>query len=189
MATVAALATVAVAVIGAGVSVYSAIEQGNANADMARYQAQVAANNQSIAEQNARLTAASGEAAVNREQLKTRAVVGALKAQEAAHGLDVNTGSAVDVRSSAAELGELNALTVRSNAAREAYGYETQSQNFADQSKLDVAQAGNAETSGYLKGASSLLSGVSSYGREFGFGGGGSTASPGLDTDSSNALW
>jgi hypothetical protein len=193
-AAVAGIVTAVVAVVGAGVTAYSAIQQGNDAAAMARYQAQVAENNQVIAEQNARLAQASGEAKINQEQLKTRAIVGALKAKEAASGIDVNTGSAVDVRSSAAELGELNVLTTRSNVAREAYGYETQSQNFGDQSKLDQAQASNAETSGAIRGASSLLSGAWSYAQQFGFGGStqtdeGLNFNAGQRTPPSNALW
>lgn len=61
--------------------------------------------------------------------------MGAIKAAEAAGNVDVNSGSAVDVQSSAAALGELNAITIRGNAAKEAYGYETQSTSFENQAQ------------------------------------------------------
>ncbi len=62
--------------------------------------------------------------------MKTRGQVGAIEASQAASNITVGSGSAVDVRSSAAEMGELDALTIRSNAEKQAYGYQTQAAAF-----------------------------------------------------------
>lgn len=152
-----------IASIGGGLlGAIGSIAQGNASANAAEYQAKVAENNAQIARQNqewSERSAITNEAA---QGMKTRAQLGAIKAAQAASGVDVNTGSAVDVRSSAAELGQLDAINIRANAAREAYGYGTQAQGFTDQAALDRSTAGNARTAGYIGAGTSLLGGAAS---------------------------
>lgn len=144
-------------IISTVISGLGSIAQGNAAADSAKYNAQVQSNNAQIALQNATLAGQKGAANAAIEQQKTRATVGAIKAAQAANGIDLSSGSAVDVRSSAAELGQLNAITVRSNAAREAYGYQTQSSSHMAQSQLDRQEAKYDAASGYLEAGGTLL--------------------------------
>lgn len=142
----------AIGSIGAGQSQKAAYE----------YQAQVQANNAIIQRQNAQWAEQSGGAAQERQLLQNRATVGAIKSAQAASGLDVNIGSPVDVRASAAELGELDALTIGSNTARQVYGYETAAQG-ADASSVMSRRAGSAaETAGYLGAFTSLIGGATS---------------------------
>ena len=154
------IAALAAGVASAGVGAYGSISSGIAQSNQAKAEAQVAANNATIAQQNAVRASQSGEQQAAESEQKTRAQVGAIKAAQAANGTDVNSGTNVDVRSSAAAQGELNALTIRSNAARTAYGYQTQSQSYQTQSNLDNSQASNAAISGGINGASTLLSGA-----------------------------
>jgi hypothetical protein len=127
----------------------------------AKYNAQVATQNQQIATQNATLAGQSGEQQAAQSEAKTRAEVGAIKASEAAGNIDVNSGSAVDVQSSAAELGELSAITIRGNAA---YGYQTQSTSFENQAQLDTQQAANDTTAGEIAAPVTLLGGLGGAG-------------------------
>jgi len=55
-----------------------------------------------------------------------RQVQGAQRAALAAQGVDVTTGSAVDVQADTAYQAEMDAQTIQSNAWREAYGLRTQ---------------------------------------------------------------
>lgn len=142
-------------------------QQLNANAAEQNYQAQIAINNQSVATSNARLQMASGEEQTFAAGLKNRQNIGAIKAGQAASGIDVNSGSAVDVRSSADELGQLDALTVRSNAAREAYGYKVQASNFGAEAESDKFAASNdiiagkeAKEAGDIAAVGSILGGI-----------------------------
>ncbi len=144
---------------------------GFSNAQASRLQAQIAQNNSALAGQNAFATANAGEAAQNQAQMKTRAVIGATKAAQAANGIDVNTGSAVDVRASEAELGKMDAMTIRSNAARQAYGYQVEGVTQRAQSKLLKAQATQAEIAGVINAGADLLGGSSSGGGIGGSGG------------------
>lgn len=164
LATAASYATIGSAVIGG----IGAISQGQAASASANYNAQVAANNAKIAQQNATWAAQQGETQAATQEAKTRATVGAEKAAQAASGIDVNSGSAVDVRSSAAALGELNALTVRSNAARQAYGYQTQAASDTGQAALDKSQASSASEAGFLNAGTTVLGGLGSAASDYG---------------------
>lgn len=153
--------------LGGVTGAIGAIQQGQAASEAAKYNASVAASNADMAKRNAQMAGEAGAQQAAMQEQKTRAQVGEIKANQAASGVDVNSGSALDVRSSAAELGELDALTVRTNAAKEAYGYQTQAVSDKAQAGLDRFEAENDETAGELGAASTLLgsaaSGASNY--------------------------
>lgn len=155
--TLATIGTIA-SVASAGIGAFGAIRQGQAASEAASYQSTIAANNAKIAQQNASFQGAEGDANAAAKELQTRGKVGAITAAQGANGLDVNSGSAVAVRQSAAELGQLDAMTIRSNAARAAYGYQTSAASDTAQSALDKSTAANSKTAGYISGAGTLLS-------------------------------
>lgn len=157
--TLSEVGTVA-SIAGAGIGALGAIQQGKAASASANYNAAVAANNAVLAKQNASFASQEGAAQAEAQSMKTRAEVGAIKANQGAAGVDVNSGSSLDVRSSAAETGELNALTIRSNAARQAYGYQTEATSATAQSQLDTAQAGFDTTAADIGASSTFLGGV-----------------------------
>ena len=149
-------------VAGAGISAigtYNSLQSQSANA---AYQAQVAANNAKIAQQNQGMDIASGEVAAGNYGLKTRAAVGTTKAQQGASGVDVNSGSSVNVRSGESELGMLDALTIRSNASKKGYADLVQANSDTAQSQLDTQESQQASAAAPLAAAGSLLSGASS---------------------------
>lgn len=165
--TIATIASLATTAVGGIISAFGQAGAGQSNAAASMYQAQVARNNQTIAQQNAELVTQAGAAASEQEGMKTRSTVGAIKAAQAASNIDVNSGSAVDVRSSASELGELNQLTVRSNAARQAYGYESIGANYGAQAQIDTMQAQSAVRAGTIGEFSTLLGTASSVGSKY----------------------
>lgn len=174
--TTLAIAAIAATALAAGVSAYGASQQADAQAKAAQYQAAVAQNNQVIANQNAaaaqqQATAATqaGEQAAQTRQLQAAAQVSKIRAGAGAEGIDPNTGSAVALQSDAEKLGTLDALTIRNNAARTAYGYNVQAvgdiatgNNFSSQSTLDQMTAANANSAGFINASSSLIGGASS---------------------------
>lgn len=141
-------ASMALGVVGAGVQAMGSIQEGN-------YRAQVAENNAKIAGYNAQLATESGEIEASNQGLKTRAQIGEQKAAQGASGVDVNSGSAVDVRVASDILGMTDALTIKSNAAKQAYGFLTQ------QTSL-LAEAQQDRTAGKIGAFSSLISGAAS---------------------------
>lgn len=166
MAFVAPLA-IALSLGSAAVGAYGAYQTGQAEKASALYNAKAALQNAQMAKTNAGLASEAGATQANMSEQRTRATVGAIKANQAASGVDVNSGSAVDVRSSAAELGELDALTVRSNATKEAYGYQTQAHNFETQSGLDKFEAANDATAGMINASSTFLGGAGNAANEY----------------------
>ena len=156
-----------VGVAGAAVSAYGSAEAGAAGKASADYQAQVARNNAMIAQQNATWTAESGESKVAAQGMKTAANVGTAKAAQGASNIDVNSGSASDVRTSEAKLGALDALTIRSNSAREAYGYEVTAGSETAKAGLLQGEGEQAQTAGDIGALSSFLSGASSVGSKY----------------------
>lgn len=166
-ATAIGAAAPVIGALGTGLSVLGSIKQGQAAKSSAKYNSQIQQQNAKIAQQKAQMAGEEGAAKAAAEGLKTRAQVGAIKAAQAANGVDINSKSAVDVRSSAAELGQLNAITIRSNAAKEAYGYQTDSASYKGQAELDKQQGKYAAQAGYIDAGTTLL-GQGSAGKQSG---------------------
>lgn len=144
-----AYATLAATVAAAGVAAYSAEKQ-------AHYQRAVADNNAKIASANATLALQKGQTEEQAKRTATAQMISKERAMVGAAGVDVNTGSPLKVQSDTAELGELDALTIRSNAARSAWNARNQQMGF----ESEGAQASSA---GNLEAFSSLLGGASSF--------------------------
>lgn len=151
----------AAAVVGTGIKMYGDIEAGQAEANAANYNATLAGYNAEQATRSAEMSSESGSARAAMQERETRAAFGSERARAGGGGLDPNSGSAADVQASTAELGHLDALTIRTNAAKEAYGYQTQSTNFTNEATLDRAQASQAKTASYIKAAGTLVGGAS----------------------------
>lgn len=153
-----------VGLVGGAISAAGAVQSGYAKSEAAAYQSQVAANNAKIAQQDATLDIQAGETAAVNRGLKTRAMVGQEKAAQGASGIDVNSGSAADVRAGTEELGMLDALTIRSDAAKRAYAKEVEATSDTAQSQLAKAESDQDVTAGWISGAGTLLSSASSVG-------------------------
>jgi len=158
-----ALATGTVAVglstVGAGVAAFSAFKQS-------QFQAQVAKNNALIAKNNADSSLMSGQAAESASRMQTSLRVGQALAAQGANGVDVNFGSPAAVRGSLINEGDLDALTIRHNAAVNALGYIQQSQDFSATARADQLAGANTLVGGTLNAASTLIGGASSlYGK------------------------
>lgn len=162
MAAPLAIGSMVATAVGGITSAFGAIQGGGAEAAMYNYRAGVAQLNRQIAQQNAEYEVKAGEVQAQEVGMKTRYEVGRIRAAQGASGLDVNKGSAADVRISQEEIGEEDQATTRANAARRAYGYEVEGMGYQAESRLDVAAGEQARTSGYIKAASSLLGGASS---------------------------
>jgi hypothetical protein len=156
-----------VGLAGTAVSAYGQYKAGQAQSEAAAYQAQVAANNANIARQNASFESAAGEVASVNKGLATRATVGKEKAYAGTSGVDVNTGSAATVRGGTEEMGLLDQLTTRSNAAKKAWASNVQATSDTAQSQLYQFESSQAATAGDIGAAGSLLSGASTVGGNY----------------------
>lgn len=118
-------------------------QAGAASSAASYYQAAVAANNAKLAEQRADRALAAGRIETQAVGLKAAANLGAIKAEQAASGIDVNTGSAVDVQASARMLGKQAAEQTMINAQERAWGYRVQAQSEKAQAELDMMTGKN----------------------------------------------
>lgn len=182
---------------GAG-SIFSAVGDvlgGFSTAGQLNAKAQIARNNAIIARQNASGALGAGEVRAEMQGLKNRAQLGAIKAGQAVSGVDVNTGSAADVQQSAAMLGAHDMMMIRSNAARQAYGYELEATGQEQQGKLYRKGAKIAPWEGAFNAVGSLLGGASKisdmsggWGQTAGSGSGGGLY-PNMTNDAGEAIW
>jgi len=165
----AAIAPIALvgAIAGAGISAYGQYSSMEAQSSNAAYQAQVAANNAKQAMLNAGMETQAGEIEAANQGLKTRGAVGMTKARQASSGIDVNTGSAPKVRAAESELGMLDALTIRSNAAKKAYGYEVAATSDTAESGLLTQESKQASDAAPVAALGTFLSGASSAGGSY----------------------
>jgi hypothetical protein len=133
-----------------------------ANAANARYQAAVAANNQLIAQQNARYATQAGQANAQAMDFRTRALMGSEVAAQGASGIDIGSGSPLDVVRSTAALGRLDTANIIQGANLQAYGYQTAATGFGAEAGLQQQQARYAGTAGMIGGAGTILGGATS---------------------------
>ena len=97
-----------------------------------------------------------GQAKEEAEKQQTGAQLGSMRAAFGAMGVSPNSGSALDVRSSAAELGELNANTTKYNSQVQAWNDMNQANSYGSQSQLYQSQAGYDTMNSILGGASTV---------------------------------
>lgn len=148
-------------VLGAGAKAFGQLKGGSASAEAARYRAQVAENNAQMYEQAAVRAVQGGEVSSDVEGLRTAQRVGDAKASQAASGIDVNKGTAVDVRAGLAQAGRLDQLTTLNNAQLQGWGYRVKAAQERAQAKLDTMEAGSAVPGAALGAAGTLLGSAS----------------------------
>lgn len=135
---------------GTVLDVVGGIRAGNAAKSLGDY-------NALTAETQARDALARGAEDEQKFRAGLRGLIGSQRAGFSGQGVDVGTGSAVDVQADAAFLGELDALTIRTNAAREAWGYRREADNYrrGGQQAQSASRWGAAST--IVGGAASLV--------------------------------
>lgn len=121
---------------------------GEAEQRAAESQAHLTEYNAAVAELQAHDALERGEIEANKFRTRTRGLVGEQRAGIAAGNIDVGYGSAVDVQADAAFLGELDALTITTNAAREAWGFRVQASDLEQQAEIIRKEGVNALAAG-----------------------------------------
>ncbi|MCD7740191.1 MAG: hypothetical protein LUH11_02460 [Candidatus Gastranaerophilales bacterium] len=142
------------------VGVYSSVQQGNAQKAQYEYQAQIAKQNAQIAQNNADQKRQEGIEESRLQRMKTLQAVGSQQAAMAANGIDVSSGTALDIVEDTAAMGELDALTTRYNYETQALAYEQEANNYNNQSNLDTFAAQNAYKSGITNAVATGFNGL-----------------------------
>lgn len=139
---------IGIALLGGVMGAQNAKQEGAFNSSMLT-------QNAAFKEQAANETIAAGNTAADWQRVRTGQAIGTQRSAQAANGIDVNSGSAAQLQDDTAMLGELDALTIANNAAREAYGYKVQA-------KQDLMNASQVKTNASNKATGSILGGIGS---------------------------
>lgn len=107
-------------------NILNTITQVSAARARGEYESGIAQTNATIARIQAKQALEAGDVMASRANTKTRSIVGSVRAQQGASGIDINSGSSALVRNSVQAAGAEDELTIRTNAARRAWGYETE---------------------------------------------------------------
>lgn len=131
----ASMATSAVSSIATGFESAAAIKS------QGQYASTIANTNAAMANLKASQTLQAGDIEASRQQEKTQAAVGAARAAAGASGVQVNAGSPAMVRAGMETAGGIDVATIRNNAARSAWGYQTQAIEDTYQGQFDTLTA------------------------------------------------
>ncbi len=142
------LAAATMGSIGTGLQVagmvsgaFGAYNQSKATQQAYDYQAAVNRNNAQIAEWQAQDSITRGQKAEQSQRLKTAQLQSSQRAAFAARGVALDEGSPLNILNDTDYMGELDALTIRDNAAKEAWGHRTQGANYSNDSAMLSARA------------------------------------------------
>ncbi|TDX30756.1 hypothetical protein DFO67_10411 [Modicisalibacter xianhensis] len=137
--------TIAIAATAASgaFSAYQANQQGKYQ--QAVYKQQAKAQQQQASDARAR-----GVIAGEEQRDRARALEARQATSLAGSGLDIGSGTSLDLFAETATLGEYDAQVTENNAARQAYGYQTEATN-------SLASARNARSAGRNRAIGTLL--------------------------------
>jgi len=173
--TIASIAMQAKAAHDAG---QAAAAAGDAQQQAANSQADIADFNAGVADLQAKDAVEKGAVDEANFRSQVKGAIGAQRGGLAANNVDVGYGSAVDVQADAAHLGELDALTIRSNAARQAWGFQVQATDLrrgadiARKTGIWQAAAGQqAASTANTAALGNILGGASLLASKYGMGG------------------
>lgn len=161
---VSAMAVISMGTTAAGgiVNAFGTAQKADAQTAMYNYKAGVAQANAAIAEQNVVYSQEEGAIKATDVGLKGQQELGHIETAQAASGLDVNTGTAAQVRrSEVAGIQESEGI-VTYDAAKKAYGFSIQAADFRNEAQFDVMSGENVQAAKGFDIASSLLGGATS---------------------------
>ena len=151
--TAAIIASTVVAAAATSVSAYSAVAAGENAKETADYNAE-------MQRRAAHDAVVRGEIEASEKRQQAKRIIATQTAGFAANGVNINSGSPLDVLTETAGMGELDALRTLNNAQRHASGLTAN----AD---LVQAQGKQQQTAGYYNAAGTALSGLSSMGMAY----------------------
>lgn len=147
MGAVAALT--AVSSIGTLATSYS---QSQALKSQGAYERQTADTNSRLANIQADDAIERGEREATELKKQTKRLVGSQRAALAAQGLDLESGDALAIQEETKALGALDALQIKNNAWREAWGYKVQANDYKGRGQFAYLSAKNQANNTILTG-------------------------------------
>ncbi len=136
---------------------YTSYTQGKAQRRIFEAQAKIDEINARIAEMQAEDAIKRGHEREGISRQKTKKIRGAQRAALAAQGIRVDVGSALDIQLETEDIGELDALTIRNNALREAFGFKAGAAGLRTEAGFKRTEGERAQARGVFEGTQTLL--------------------------------
>lgn len=149
--------------LSVGMTALGQISESKAASNAAKANAQIAENNRILSERQSKDAIERGRAEETDFRRQLAGMKGTQRAAFGASGVSLSSGSPTDILTDTAVLGELDALTIRQNAQREAYGYNVQASNFQTEANVNRTAARNARSALPLQLATTVVGGASRY--------------------------
>ena len=146
--------------VSAGMSVAGGVLKGVAAKNAGDANAAIDNANANIAAQAAGAALENGQQQASMAAMRGERTIGAQKAGFAASGVSTGTGSALDVLSDTAMVSKQDQDVIQNNAARTAWGYNSQATNFRNKAALDEQEGTSQEFGDILGGITGAASSV-----------------------------
>lgn len=147
--------------LSSGVQSVSAVGQGYAQSQALKARGDYESRMMELNARRAELSAADairrGEKDATEVKKQAKKLVGSQRAAMAAQGIVLDDGSALDIQEDTAAMGAEDAMTVRNNAWREAWGFRTQASDYRGQAKFARMAARNEARTTLLTGGMRAL--------------------------------
>jgi hypothetical protein len=153
---------IASSIFGAITSAFGAEATGQAQQKTDQFLSQQALYNSQVAKQNEAFAREQGELSAGRYGIGASSRLGQIKASQASSGIDVNSGSALQIQKSQQMVTDIDLDQIRSNAAKTAYNFSVESVQDQNQAKLYTMAGSNAAAAGSINAQASLISGAGS---------------------------
>ena len=150
--------------IGTGLGVVSSIQTAKTQSAQAKYQADVARQNQELAEQQAGAERRQGYENMLTQRQETAKLIGRQRAAAGASGAAVDVGSNFDLQADTAFQGEIDAINAYNKGLDAAYNSQIQAWNYGQQADAYDAAAERTKNAGYLHAASTAIGGIATMG-------------------------
>lgn len=139
--------------IPAAIAIGGSLLQAKGQTEDAAFQSNLMNQNAAFKNDTANETINAGDTTADWQRVKAGQAIGTQRSVQAANGIDVNSGSSALIQDDTAMLGELDALTIQNNAAREAYGLRVQADQDRSNAKQTVKNGKTAAMGSILGGA------------------------------------
>ena len=156
--------TLAATGLSTGIGVVGSIRQARAQSEQMEYQADVARQNQQLAEQQASAERRQGYENMVTQRQETAKLIGRQRAAAGASGAAVDVGSNLDLQADTAAQGEIDAINTYNQALDRAYNYDVQAVNYGNQAAAYDASASSAKKAGYINAFGTAIGGLATMG-------------------------
>lgn len=144
--------------VGGAVGARGAYAKSKADKAAYGYQADVMDTNATIEHEASKDALRRGQTSVVNSELKTRQLKGEQTARMAANGVDLSTGSPLNILTDTDFMGANDATVLAMNAAKEAWGHDVRAMNDTSNAEMLRRRAG-MESPGMAAGTSLLTTG------------------------------